>query len=215
MNTSVESLQKEIKQLQNKIREAKGADLSPLLDKRKELLNDLHNKKLKSRQQLVVRKIKEAAAEQEIEDSKPEVEIRYITKEVPKEIIREVPIEVPVEVIKEVPVYITTNDGIPDALDVKSFAALLNQVREVYINTNSPIKIGDIVETADGQGIVKSLVIEEEEIHKKGGGIFAKVKRIRKNDGKEGERFMGSDRRGYLVTNLILIERKEKTIKKK
>ena len=102
MNTSVESLQKEIKQLQARIREAKADDLTVLLDKRKELLNDLHNKKFKSRQQLVTRKIKEAGIEQEIEDAKPKYEIRYITKEVPKEIIREVPIEVPVEVIKYV-----------------------------------------------------------------------------------------------------------------
>lgn len=174
-----------------------------LMDKRKSLCDQLHNKKFKTRMQKNDRKIKKAEANKPIEDRQP---VRIVYKEVPKEIIitKEVPVKVPFEVIIEKPVYVNQGGGIPDDLETDEFMALLKQIREVYLK-NSPVKINTYIKTSDGVGYVKSLNIDESELMKKGGGIYAKAKRIRNSDGKEGQRYMGKDARGYKVTDVQVI----------
>jgi hypothetical protein len=205
MNTSIDSLKKEIKKIQNTIQVTKDRDeLRSLQVKRKALCDALHQKKFKTRQQAIVRKIKKAEAEKPIEDKQP---VKIVIKEVPKEItiIKEVPVEVPKEVIVEKEVYVNHGGGIPDTLETDELIALLNQCRQVYINTHSPVKLGDYIKTDDGIGIVKLIQVDEEELTKKGGGIFAKAKRIRMSDGKEGQRYMGKDKRGYKVTEVDVL----------
>jgi hypothetical protein len=124
--------------------------------KMKELLDSLHLKKFKSRQQMIVKRIKEAEHDKEEEIKNPEPIIKYLIKEVPKEIIREVPVIEHVEVIKEVPVYITTKDGgLPKSLTPEQFVAINKEIENIYVASNTSFVIDDVVETSDGIGIIK------------------------------------------------------------
>jgi len=206
MHKSLETIKNEIREVNKEIKECTDRSLLPALyEKQKDLCNAMNLKKHKDRMGEIVKRYKKAEAMKPIEEKQP---VRIVIKEVPKEIytIREVPIEVPKEIIIEKPVYVNHGGGIPNELDTDEYIALLRDIRNVYIKTHSTFNIGDNVITPDGVGVIRELHIDESELTKKGGGIFARVKRIKKADGKEGSRFIGRDNRGYKLDKLELIE---------
>ncbi len=210
MHNSVDTLRKKINDLNKLIKECTNPTKKvEMLAQQKRFLDSLHTKKFKSRISDTYRRGKKA---QDKIPKKPEQPIKIVYKDKIVEIIKEVPVEVPVEVevIKEV--YINTGDGIPQTLEVDEFTALLKDVRDTFIRTHTDLKIGDTVETtSDGKGKIKALDIDEDVLYTKAGGIFAKLKKIRLSDGKEGQRYLGKDPRGYNVNDLIKTTTKRKS----
>lgn len=204
MNTSILSLKKEITDNIKKLKTCDDYTTKMELHERQKLLLDaLHIKKKKTREQLIVRKIKKAESKKPVEPKQP---VKIVIKEVPVEIIKEVAVEVPVEVIVVKEVLVNAGGGIPTTLQTDEFIALLNDVRQVYIKSNTDLAIGDAIKTNDGVGIIKLLHVDETELSKKGGGIYAKVKRVRLSDGKEGQRYMGADARGYKLDEMEVVD---------
>lgn len=212
MNTSVETIKKRINAINLEIKQCEnGVDKLELQNQRKILLDSLHTKKFKSRIADSFRKAKKA---EDKKPKKPEQPVKIVYRDIPVEIIKEVPVEVPVEVIIEKEVFVNTgNDGIPTSLETDEFVALLKDVRDTYIKTNTELTLNDYVTTIDGLGRIKSFHIDEEELYSKQGGIFVKLKKIRLSDGKEGQRFLGKDKRGYRVSDITKTTKPKKAKK--
>ena len=215
---TIATLQEEINNLNGLIERTRirSDDWYQLKNRMAVLLNELHIQKREEQKKKVITKRQEAQDLIAANAKKdPDPVIKYLIKEVPKEVIKEVPFTEYVEVIKEVYIPIAVSDKLPPSLTSDEYMGLINALKQIYIKTNCELLLGDIVEMKDGTlGIIRDYYIDDTELKKKNKGIYLKAKKLRLRDGEESERFVGSDRRGVPMLEVKFIEHKIEAKKK-
>ena len=196
---------KEITEMQDRINEITvhlkvlsptGQELNDLILERKTLLDKLHIAKHKyrtSNQYNTLPKYKKELI--------PETAIKE--NENVKEIIK--------EVIVEKIVYVNSNNTDSENISSEEFQFALNKLRENYIRSHCKFKIDDEININFKWGnndtvencIIKEFVIIESEIFEEHKGIYAKVKKYNRLNKTVSQRFLGNDKNGYKITELL------------